>query len=82
MSKKALNLGIILAGGTLNFSEILGYGAKALPLIILNILIALAVSYLIGRYLKLSQNTRILVGGGDEYLWRNRHSNSSLHNKG
>lgn len=64
VSKKALNLGIILAGGALNFSEILGYGAKALPLIILNILIAFAVSYLIGRYLKLSQNTRILVGGG------------------
>ena len=35
--KKCLNIGIILAGATLNFTQILGYGAKALPLIIFNI---------------------------------------------
>ena len=35
--KKFLNIGIILAGGTLNFTQVIGYGAKALPLIIANI---------------------------------------------
>lgn len=62
--KKFLNLGIILAGATLNFKEILGYGAKALPLIIINIIISFSVAYLIGKKLKLSTNTCTLVGGG------------------
>lgn len=62
--KKFLNLGIILAGATLNFKEILGYGAKALPLIIINIIISFAVAYLIGKKLSLSTNTCTLVGGG------------------
>ena len=62
--KKFLNLGIILAGATLDFKEILGYGAKALPLIIINIIISFSVAYLIGKKLKLSTNTCTLVGGG------------------
>ncbi|NLJ96216.1 MAG: putative sulfate exporter family transporter [Clostridiales bacterium] len=62
--KKFLNLGIILAGATLNFKEILGYGAKALPLIIINIIIAFTVAYFIGKKLQLSLNTCTLVGGG------------------
>lgn len=62
--KKYLNLGIILVGGTLNFAAILS-AAKALPLIVFNICLALAVATLIGRkLLKLSQNTCTLVGGG------------------
>ncbi|NMA65424.1 MAG: putative sulfate exporter family transporter [Clostridiaceae bacterium] len=64
VGKKFLNLGIILAGATLNFKEILGYGGKALPLIIANIIIAFGVAYLIGKKLKVSTNTSTLVGGG------------------
>lgn len=62
--KKYLNLGIILVGGTLNFAAILP-AAKALPLIIFNIVLSLAVAYLVGRRaMGLSQNTCTLVGGG------------------
>lgn len=62
--KKCLNIGIILAGATLNFSMILGMGAKALPLIICNICISFGVAFLVGKKLKLSNNTCTLVGGG------------------
>lgn len=62
--KKCLNIGIILAGATLNFSEILGYGAKALPLIIFNICLSFGVAYFVGKKLELSDNTCTLVGGG------------------
>lgn len=64
VGKKFLNLGIIMAGATLNFKEILGYGRKALPLIIFNIILAFSVAYLIGRKLQVSANTSTLVGAG------------------
>lgn len=62
--KKCLNIGIILAGATLNFSQIIGYGAKALPLIIFNICLSFTVAYFVGKKLNLSDNTCTLVGGG------------------
>lgn len=62
--KKCLNIGIILAGATLNFTQILGYGAKALPLIIFNICLAFTVAFFVGKKLNLSDNTCTLVGGG------------------
>ena len=62
--KKFLNIGIILAGGTLNFAEVVGYGAKALPLIIANICISFGVAYLVGKRLGVTKNTSTLVGGG------------------
>lgn len=62
--KKCLTVGIILAGATLNFNQILGYGAKALPLIIFNICLSFSVAYFVGKKLKLSNNTCTLVGGG------------------
>ncbi len=64
VGKKFLNLGIILAGATLNFKEILGYGAKALPLIILNLIVSFSVAYFIGKKIQVSTNTCTLVGGG------------------
>lgn len=64
VGKKFLSLGILLAGATLNFKEILGYGGKALPLVVVNIIIAFSVAYLIGRKLQVSVNTSTLVGGG------------------
>lgn len=62
--KKFLKWGIILAGGTLNFSQVLGYGAKAMPLILFNIALSFTVAYYIGKKLELSTNTCTLVGGG------------------
>lgn len=62
--KKFLNLGIILTGATLNFNQILGYGAKAMPLLLTNMCIAFAVSYFVGKKLGVSTNTSTLVGSG------------------
>lgn len=62
--KKFLNFGIILTGATLSFYDILGTGIKALPLIILNLFVSFKVAEYIGKYLGVSQNTSILVGGG------------------
>lgn len=64
VSKKFLNFGIILTGATLSFREILGFGAKTLPLITFNIALAFSVAHLIGEKLKVSKNTRTLVAGG------------------
>lgn len=64
VGKKFLNLGIILAGATLNFNEILGHGAKALPLIIFNICLSFVVARFIGHKLNVTSNTSTLVGGG------------------
>lgn len=63
-SKKFLNWGIILTGGTLSFAAILGTGVKALPLIIFNIFLSFAAALLIGRKLGVTKNTSVLVGGG------------------
>lgn len=62
--KKFLNLGIILAGATLNFQKVLGYGTKAIPLVLFNMALAFAVAILVGRALKQTHNTSLLVGGG------------------
>ena len=64
VGKKCLMVGIILAGATLNFNQILGFGAKALPLIAFNLCLSFAVAYFVGRKLGLSDNTCTLVGGG------------------
>ena len=63
-SKKFLNWGIILTGGTLSFAAILGTGVRALPLILVNICISFGVALLIGRKLGVTKNTSVLVGGG------------------
>lgn len=64
VGKKFLNFGIILAGATLNFKQVLGYGAKAIPLVLINLCLAFTVAHFVGKKLKLSKNTRILVGSG------------------
>ncbi|MDO4467253.1 MAG: putative sulfate exporter family transporter [Bacillota bacterium] len=63
-SKKFLNWGIILTGGTLSFASILGTGVKALPLIIFNIILSFTVAIVIGKKLGVTKNTSVLVGGG------------------
>lgn len=62
--KKFLNIGIILAGATLNFSQVLGYGAKALPLVLFNLFLSFGVAITFGRMLGQTDNTGKLVGGG------------------
>ncbi len=62
--KKFLNLGIILAGATLNFNEILGHGARSLPLIIFNIILSFTVAHFVGKRINVTPNTSTLVGGG------------------
>ena len=63
-SKKFLNWGIIFTGATLSFADILGTGVKALPLILFNICLSFTIALLVGKKLKVSRNTSILVGGG------------------
>lgn len=63
-SKRILRVGIILAGGTLNFTAIVKVGATALPLVIGAILIAFLAAWVWGRLMGVPGNTRLLVGGG------------------
>lgn len=63
-SKYLLKLGIILAGGTLNFGVIVGVGRSSLGISAFNICLAFAVALLLGRVLKLPWKTSTLVGGG------------------
>ena len=62
--KQFLKWGIILAGATLNFKEVLGHGAKAMPLLLFNIVLSFTVAHFVGKRLELSRNTCTLVGGG------------------
>lgn len=64
-SRIILRLGIILCGGTLSFSTILGAGGSALPFIITSIGFAFLTACVIGKYLiRVPVNTRVLVAGG------------------
>ncbi len=63
-AKRYLSFGIILAGATLSFIDVMA-ATKALPLVIFNICISFSVAYLVGKkVLKLTSNTCTLVGGG------------------
>lgn len=62
--KKYLSLGIVLAGATLNFADVMA-AARALPLVTVNIFVAFGTAYFVGKkLLSVSQNTCTLVGGG------------------
>ena len=64
-SKVILRAGIIITGGTLSFSTIVGAGSSALPYIILSIIFAFITACVVGKYLiPVTTNTRILVAGG------------------
>lgn len=63
-SKYLLKLGIILAGGTLSFSVIIGVGRSSLGISVFNICLAFAAALVIGRLIRLPRNTSLLVGGG------------------
>ncbi|PKM85557.1 MAG: putative sulfate exporter family transporter [Firmicutes bacterium HGW-Firmicutes-11] len=63
-SKYLLKTGIILVGGTLSFSQIIGVGLYSLPLICFNICLSFAVAYFAGSAIQVPGKTRVLVGGG------------------
>lgn len=63
-SKRMLRVGIILAGGTLNFTTVIQVGVSALPLVIGAILASFCGAWLIGKKMGIPGNTRLLVGGG------------------
>ena len=64
-SKVILRAGIIITGGTLSFTTIVGAGSSALPYIILSIIFAFITACIVGKFLiPVTTNTRILVAGG------------------
>ena len=63
-SKRILRVGIILAGATLNFGAVVQVGAGALPLVIGAICISFLAAWIFGRLMRVTGNTRLLVGGG------------------
>ena len=63
-TKQLLRLGIIIAGGTLSFRAIISTGGEALPYIVFSMLVAFSAAFLIGKLMKVSGNSRVLVGGG------------------
>jgi uncharacterized integral membrane protein (TIGR00698 family) len=63
-SKRILRVGVILAGGTLNFSAVVQAGLGALPMVIGGICIAFLTAWLVGKVLGVPSKTRLLVGGG------------------
>ena len=63
-SKKFLNAGIILVGGTLSFSQILGVGMDTFPLICFNICLSFVIAFLVGKLFRIPGKTQVLVGGG------------------
>lgn len=64
LSGRLLKIGIVLSGATLNFHQVVGVGAEALPLCIFNICWAFLIAVLVGRWMKVSLDASILVGGG------------------
>ncbi len=63
-SKILLKAGIILAGGTLSFKAVLGAGLTALPMAAFNICLSFATAILVGKWLKVTFKSSLLVGGG------------------
>ena len=63
-SKILLKVGIILAGGTLSFKAVLGAGLTSLPLAAFNICLSFATAILVGKWLKVTFKSSVLVGGG------------------
>jgi uncharacterized integral membrane protein (TIGR00698 family) len=63
-AKNVLNLAIVLVGGTLNVRQIMGTGGNALPMLVCNVVIALGVAAALGRKMKMTGNTTLLVGSG------------------
>lgn len=64
LASSYLSLGIVFLGATLAFSDLFS-AVYALPLVLFNMALAFAVSYLVGRkVLHVSGNTCALVGSG------------------
>ena len=63
-SKKILQLAVIFLGFGLNLNMIIATGKQSLPIIISTIAVALIVSYLLQKVLKVPGNTSTLIGVG------------------
>ena len=63
-SKYILQFAVVLLGFGLNPSEVLKVGLTSLPVIISTISVSLIVAYFFHKFLKLDENTAILVGVG------------------
>ena len=63
-AKKILQASIILLGFEMNFYRVLEVGSQSLHVMIFTLSAALLTAYAAGRYLKIDQNTKILVGVG------------------
>ena len=59
-----LRVGIILAGGTLSFKTIIATGSTALLYILFSMTLTFIVAYFMGKMIKVSGKTSVLVGGG------------------
>lgn len=62
--KKILQYSIILLGFEMNLFNVLKVGAQSLSVMIFTLLSAFLVAYLVGRMLKLDNNTITLIGAG------------------
>lgn len=63
-SKRILRVGVIVAGGTLNFNAVIRAGVGALPMVIFAMCVSFLTAWLVGRAMKVPSKTRLLVGGG------------------
>ncbi|GHT00023.1 hypothetical protein AGMMS50276_24840 [Synergistales bacterium] len=63
-SKTILSAAIVLVGGTLDIHKIMGTGGAALPMLIVNICIAIGAAAYVGKRMKLSSDTALLIGSG------------------
>lgn len=63
-SKKVLQWAVVILGFSLNLFTIIKVGTKSLPIIVTTILVALLVSIILIKLLKINKKTGILVGVG------------------
>lgn len=63
-SKKILQYSIIILGFTMSIGQVSQTGFSSLKISITTILISFLVSYIVGRWLKMSKNLEILIGFG------------------
>lgn len=62
--KTYIPVAVVLTGGTLNFGVLSGVGMRALFIVVMCIIIALAGGYYIGRLCRLNARTSMLLGAG------------------
>lgn len=64
ISRSALQVAIVLLGGTISLSDVASVGASSLPVMLGSLATALITAALLGRWLGVPERLRILIGGG------------------